>query len=110
MATFSKKDIVLFSFPYTDLSSRKLRPCLVLSNEMNQDIVLCQITSKNIVGDNYSIELKKEQTMQGSLQIDSYIRTNMIFTADKKQIERKICEVSEENYERVIEKIIELIY
>ena len=46
MAAFAKRDIVLFPFPYTDLSKRKLRPCLVISDEMKDDIILCQITSK----------------------------------------------------------------
>lgn len=109
MATFAKKEIVIFPFPYTNLSSRKLRPCLVLSNEMNEDILLCQITSQNIKEDKYSVELKKEHTKNGDLRIDSYIRTNMIFTADKSQIQNKICEVDNEIYEEVVRKIIKLV-
>ncbi|MBC8501482.1 MAG: type II toxin-antitoxin system PemK/MazF family toxin [Nanoarchaeota archaeon] len=89
MATFAKGEIVLFPFPYTGLSSRKLRPCLLISDEIKDDILLCQITSKNIKPDNYTIELKKHKTINGTLQIDSYIRTNMIFTASKEQIVKK---------------------
>ena len=83
MGSFTKGDIVLFPFPYTDLSNRKLRPCLVISDEMGEDILLCQITSKKIRKDKYSIEIKENETIDGSLQIDSYIRANMIFTANK---------------------------
>ena len=67
MVSFTRGEIVLFPFPYTDLTNRKLRPCLVISEEMEEDIILCQITSKNISKDIYSVELKKNETINGSL-------------------------------------------
>ncbi len=109
MGTFTKRDIVLFPFPYTDLSNRKLRPCLVLSETMGEDIMLCQITSQNIIKDKYSIILQKRDTENGSLMIDSYIRANMIFTADSKQIKRKVCEISLKKYDEIIETINKII-
>jgi len=107
--TFRKGDIVLYPFPYTDLSNRKIRPCLVLSNEINEDVILCQITSKNIISDSYSIELNRDETIEGSLLIDSYIRANMLFTANKFHILKKICCLSNSKYNLVINKILELI-
>ncbi len=109
MGTFAKGDIVIFPFPYTDLSNRKLRPCLVISNEMGEDVLLCQITSKRIRKDRYCVEVKKDNTIDGSLKIDSYIRTNMIFTADKTQIKGKICRIRDRHYETVVNKITDLI-
>lgn len=106
---FYRADIVLFPFPYTDLKNRKLRPCLVLSSKMNEDILLCQITSKKIKQDSYSVEIKKENTLDGSLEIDSYIRTNMLFTANIPQIKLKICSLKKEDYSKVVDKIINLI-
>lgn len=109
MGTFTKGDIVLFPFPYTDLSHRKLRPCLVISDEMGEDILLCQITSRKIRKDKYSVELGKNDTMGGSLQIDSYIRANMIFTASKAQIFKKICKIKDTQYNEVVNIISNLI-
>ncbi len=109
MEAFTKGEIVLFPFPYTDLTSRKIRPCLIISNEMKKDIVLCQITSKNVEADNFVLELKKNETYDGTLSIDSYIRANMIFTADKFQIIGKICKIKDKKYKEVIQKIIEVI-
>ncbi len=109
MGSFTKGEIVLFPFPYTDLNNRKLRPCLVLSDEMGEDILLCQITSKKIQKDKYTVEIKKDETIEGSLKIDSYIRSNMIFTAYTSQIQRKICKIKNKHYNkvtRVIENII----
>ena len=109
MGAFAKGDIVLFPFPYTDLSARKLRPCLVLSEEFHEDILLCQITSKNIEADSFTVSLEKHETLGGSLQLDSYIRANMLFTAEKKQILKKVCTVNENKYKEIVRKIVTLI-
>ena len=109
MELFTRGDIVLFPFPYTDLSDKKLRPCLVISEIMGEDIVLCQITSQKIPKDNYSVELKVHDTIEGELKIDSYIRANMIFTANKSQIIRKICRITDEKYKATTDAIIEII-
>lgn len=109
MGTFARKDIVLFPFPYTDLSNRKLRPCLVLSDEMKDDILLCQITSQLIAKDVWSIVLAQTDTNQGNLVTDSFIRTNMLFTASISQIHRRIDAISSEKYRAVIEKIKDII-
>jgi len=109
MGAYTKGEIVLFPFPYTDLSNRKLRPCLVLSDEMGEDILLCQITSKNIRKDRYTVEIKQSDTIDGSLRIDSYVRANMIFTANKVQILKKICSIKDKQYKEVTSIINELI-
>ncbi len=110
MGTLTRGDVVLFPFPYTDLGDRKLRPCIVLSEEIGEDIVLCQITSQRLLRDDYSIELKHANTIDETLHIDSYIRANMIFTAAKAQIMRKLCRVKAEIYRQVtatVRRIIE---
>ena len=109
MERFVKGDIVTFPFPYTDLSNTKMRPCLVLSNEMREDILLCQVTSNNSLKDKYVVELGKSETESGSLMVDSYIRTNMLFTASKHQIVKIVCKLKKQKYAKVIEKIIEII-
>ena len=109
MGTLTKGDVVLFPFPYTDLSDRKLRPCLVLSEEIGEDIMLCQITSQRLRKDKHSIELKQADTTDGTLMIDSYIRANMVFTAAKAQIHRKLCKVRDDKYGQVTKMITAII-
>ena len=78
---------------------------------MGEDIILCQITSKKLRKDKYSIELKHDQTRGGSLQIDSYIRANMIFTASTTQILKRVCSITDEKYAEVelaIHNIVDL--
>ena len=110
MGLFTKGDIVIFPFPYTDLSNTKLRPCLIISDLMNEEYILCQITSQKIKKDNYCIEIKKTDTLNGFLYVDSFVRCNMIFTANKNQILKKICSIKNNKYKEVfsvIKKIIE---
>ncbi|MCX6803345.1 MAG: type II toxin-antitoxin system PemK/MazF family toxin [Candidatus Diapherotrites archaeon] len=109
MERFVKGSIVVFPFPYTDLSNTKLRPCLILSDEMAEDILLCQITSKNSVRDQFVVELNKSETDYGSLMIDSFIRTNMLFTANKYQITKTVCKLKKQKYAEVVERIIKMI-
>jgi len=109
MGSFTKGDIVLYPFPYTDLTGQKLRPCLILSKEMKKDILLCQITSQNVSSDEFSINLNKNETLNGSLMINSLIRCNMLFTGDKTDVKRIICKLSSKKYEEVCKKINQII-
>ncbi|HLC45312.1 MAG TPA: hypothetical protein VJI67_00400, partial [archaeon] len=57
----------------------------------------------------FAVELGKTETLNGSLQVDSFIRANMLFTAQKRQVLSKVCSVSGEKYSQVVEKITRLV-
>lgn len=46
MARFVSGDVVVVPFPFTDFSSTKVRPAVVLTSLTRGDVILCQITSK----------------------------------------------------------------
>ena len=46
MARFVSGEVVVVPFPFTDLSSVKVRPALVLASLSRGDVILCQITSQ----------------------------------------------------------------
>ena len=66
----NQRDIVLIVYPYSDLSQKKKRPVLVLSNNdynfHNEDIICCAITSnpRNYAN---SVEFSSVDLESGSL-------------------------------------------
>ena len=108
MGKFVKGDVVVIPFPFSDLSSSKRRPALVLASLQGNDIILCQITSKD-VNDNYSIMLLSHEFIEGSLNQDSNIRPNRLFTADESIIVYKVGTINNIKINNVIEKTIEIL-
>jgi len=82
MERFVKGDIVIIPFPFTDLSGNKKRPAFVVADLIGDDIIVCQITGKS-KSDPYALPLSNHDFISGSLPVDSFIRPNKIFTADK---------------------------
>jgi len=95
-------------FPFSDLSSSKKRPALVLSDLQGEDIILCQITSQKI-SDQYSIDLDEEDIVSGKLIKKSNIRCSRIFTADKSIILYRIGAISHEKFAEVRNQIVGLL-
>jgi len=108
MERFVKGDIIVIPFPFSDLSSSKKRPALVLTELRGNDLILCQITSKN-TRDSYSIPLSEKGFKKGTLKQDSNIRPNKIFTADNSIIEYKIGSLKETKAKQVVEKVCSII-
>jgi mRNA interferase MazF len=93
MEKFVKGDIVVVPFPFSDLTNSKKRPAMVLADLKGDDIILCQITSKNRY-DAYSIILTDSDFEIDNLHQTSNIRPNRIFTADKQIILRIVARVN----------------
>ena len=76
----AKGDIVLITFPFTDLSGNKLRPVIILA-ETTLDVTVCFITTQL----NYSeaTDIKLIPTTLNGLRKQSLIRTSKIATLDK---------------------------
>lgn len=80
---YNQREIVLVPFPYSDLSSTKKRPVLVISNNgYNQkfdDVVVCVITS-NTFQDEYSVPLTNSNLELGVLPESSVVKVHKLFT------------------------------
>jgi mRNA interferase MazF len=107
MAKFVKGEVVVVPFPFSDLSSSKRRPALVLADLQGDDVILCQITSQH-VQDQYSIGLISSDFENGQLNSNSNIRPNRIFTADKKIILYKAGKIRTSKLEEFYQKITQI--
>jgi mRNA interferase MazF len=76
----AKGDIVLITFPFTDLSGTKLRPAVVLIDSP-EDITVCFITTQTQWQENNDFLINPTST--NGLRKASLIRINKIATLDK---------------------------
>ena len=67
MVAPSEASVVLIRFPFSDLSSSKLRPAVVLASAGRDDWILCQVTS-NPYADSTAIQITDGDFETGSLQ------------------------------------------
>lgn len=76
----AKGDIVLITFPFTDLSGSKLRPAVVLADS-TLDLTVCFISTQMSWQETTDIVLTPTAT--NGLRKPSIIRTSKIATLDK---------------------------
>lgn len=108
MERFVRGQIVVLPFPFSDLSGSKHRPAMIIAPLTGDDVILCQITTKNRM-DNYVVELTDSDFVTGSLPQVSVIRPSRLFTADSKLIVRSVGILSQKKIQQVIEKVIQII-
>lgn len=105
-----RKDIVLVPFPFSDLSSQKRRPALVMSkdgfNEGSPDVLVCAITS-NIDDSDTSVLIKPEDWKEG-LYSESCVKAASIMSIEKAMVVRKIGRLGAERFNEVKKKVIAL--
>jgi mRNA interferase MazF len=75
-------EVVVVPFPQTNLQIGKRRSALVVVDLPGDDLILCQITSQTRP-DGYSVPLTTTDFQSGRLTVDSYIRTNRLFTIEQ---------------------------
>ena len=76
----AKGDILLITFPFTDLSSSKLRPAVVLA-ETNLDLTVCFVTTQ--LGWQEATDVPLNPTSTNGLRKPSLVRTSKIATLDR---------------------------
>ena len=108
MEQFVKGDVVVIPFPFTDLSGNTKRPAFVVANLPGDDIIVCQITSK-AKSDPFVIPLVTHDFVSGRLPVDSFIRPNKIFTADKNLILYTAGKLKEEKIRDTLNAVIAVI-
>lgn len=76
-------DILLIPVPFTDLSSQKRRPVIVVSNNTynrrTADVVVVALTSNPVAGD-YSFTITSSDLEQGKLNRPGNVRVDRIYT------------------------------
>jgi len=84
-----KGDIVLIPFPFTDLSSNKVRPALVIGIDQDDCVVLF-ITSLKPISKNNTVHIEKKESEKIGLKKESWVIVSKIATLNKKIVLGKI--------------------
>ena len=108
MGTFVRGDVVVVPFPFSDLSTAKRRPALVVASLTGDDVILCQITSRTVT-DSYAIPISNADFTTGSLRQDSNVRPNRLFTADSNIVLYRAGVLSSRKVQEVVDKIVKII-
>ena len=109
---YKQREIVLVPFPYSDLSSSKRRPVLIISNnnynKKYSDILVAVITS-NLFKDDYSCELFNDDLELGMLPEPSIIKCHKLFTIEQTQVIKRFSIVKSKKFDEVIVLLNKLI-
>lgn len=102
-----KGEVVTILFPFSDLSTSKARPALIVIDLPGNDVVVAQITSS--AGDSNAISLEPKDFQTGGLDHASFVRPAKLFTIERKLIGRVIGRLAEPKRLEVISKLTKLL-
>ena len=92
--SLQKGDIVLVPFPFTDLTSTKLRPAIILwSSNISFDVTVCFISSQNLstlTPEEFLLSKSDPEFSQTGLKTNSKVRVSRIVTIERRLITRRI--------------------
>ena len=108
----SQRDIVLLSFPFSNLQSSKVRPAIVLSNHRynrrSEDFVAVPLTS-NLKLRDYTILITNRELESGNLIVNSKVKVDRVFSVSQRLIRMKIGRVKAQIYEKITNILFELL-
>jgi mRNA interferase MazF len=104
-------DILLIPVPFTDLSSRKRRPVVVISNDTynrkTEDVVVVAMTSNPAPVD-YSFTITSSDLERGKLNRPSKVRVDKIYTLSQSIVVKTFGRVGSEVLDRIRNLLQEL--
>ncbi len=107
-----QRDIILIPIPFTDLTSQKKRPAVIISNdsynETHEDIVVVALTS-NIEPRDFSLMLTGNDLEEGTLKVTSMIRVDKIYTLNKSIVLKTFGKVKPDILSRIKDSLLNLI-
>lgn len=104
---FRRGDLVLVPFPFTDLSTVKRRPALVVSpNRLHQhldDVILVAMTSKvpSPLGE-FDVPLDSRDMAVGHLPKLSVLKSNKIFTCHRALVLKRFGRLQDKSLARIL--------
>jgi mRNA interferase MazF len=109
MARFVSGDVVVVPFPFTDLSSAKVRPALVLASLTRGDLILCQITSEAAGHPEAVPVLASDFEPGGCLARASFALPHRLVTANESCVRRAVGRLQPVKLNQIRERVCAVI-
>ena len=107
----SQKEIVLLPYPFSDLKQEKVRPALIVSNDVFNkkcaDCIMVPLTSV-IKDEPYSVLVNQDDMHSGRLVTQSRIKADKIFTVEKSLIIMKIGVIDDGAFRKVKVELLKI--
>jgi len=105
-------DILLIPIPFTDLSSQKRRPVIVISNDQynrkTNDIIVVAMTSNPQVTD-YSLSITSSDLIEGALNRPGKIRVDKIYTLSQTIVAKTFGQIDDKTLNRIRRRLANLV-
>jgi mRNA interferase MazF len=105
MAIYSRGEVLLLSFPFSDTTTSKRRPALVLLDTGDNDPIVARITSQ-IHQTSFDVQLKEWKT--AGLMLASVVRVHKLATLQKNLVERRLGQLTPNDWTSVQAAILQL--
>lgn len=116
MTTFNKGDVVLIPFPFTDFSTTKQRPALIVSsdqfNSKHKDVIAMAITSQipTRIPEEEEYLLSTTDLNTSGLPKKSIIKLGKIVTINQSLIRKKLGRLSKQTVSTILDQFKSSIF
>ncbi|MDE1853437.1 MAG: type II toxin-antitoxin system PemK/MazF family toxin [Thaumarchaeota archaeon] len=108
----SQREIVLISFPFSDLQTSKVRPAVVMSkdsyNSRSGDFIAVPLTS-NLKAKGYTLLITNKELESGNLVVDSKAKVDRIFSVSQSLVRMTVGKVKTETYQSLVRILVGLV-
>ena len=94
-------DVVIAPIPFTDLSSTKIRPLVVVAYVGMNDWILCEVTSSR-QGRLGNIPITQGDMRAGVLRRDSIVRANRLYTLNERLFRQTVGRLSDSKLAEIL--------
>jgi mRNA interferase MazF len=109
---YRQRDLLLVPIPFSDLTSRKMRPVVVLSNDRynreGPDVLVAGVTS-NLAVREYTVALDTAQLEEGTMRHPSVVRVDKVFSIDQRIVRACFGRVRADTFARILQELQALV-
>lgn len=109
---YKQKDLLLVPVPFSDLSSKKSRPVIVISNDKynrtQEDVLVASVTSSP-KDEFFSILLSNESMDEGKLPLPSRVRCDKLYSLSAKIVRQRYGKIKQGKFHELQKGIQQFI-